>query len=225
MSYKVGDTATFTLNANPADAVLTNIKWYYGRILQQNQTAKTFARALRNLGSNVIYAKATWNNQTITTDPLIVSVTELSSSLGRAPDAFTNLNTNQKYRIIDPVNFEYVRGKKVQVTRYWSVRYLSPSNVASLIARGFEVQAVNQDTPLSPRIVYAPSVVARSKELAPSVRTTSSTEPYSREIPEPFSPNMSSIRRRSHSSFKDFAPPFIPTQSLNRNRTRRRSIS
>ena len=132
---------------------------------------------------------------------------------------------SQKYKVIDPVNYEYVRGKKVQVTRYWSIRYLTPSYVASLIARGFEVSAVDQDTPLSPRVVYAPSVVERSKELAPSVRTTSNNEPYSRVLPNQTGITARpSIIRRSHSSFRDFTPIEIPNNDLNRNRTRRRSV-
>ena len=194
--------------------------------MQQNQTNKVFSRALTALGTNVIYAKATWKSQVITTAPLIVSVTEVAANvISRQPSAYGNLITNQKYRVIDPINFEYVRGRKVQVTRYWSVRYLSPSTVATLVARGFEVQSVDQDTPLSPRVVYAPSVVARSKELAPSIRTTTTTEPYSREIPEQFRPNRSSIRRRSSSTFTDFTPHILPLQDINRNRTRRRSVS
>ena len=87
-----------------------------------------------------------------------------------------SLIISQKYRVIDPLVYGYVQGKKVPSVRYWRVRNLTPSEVSSLIARGYEVSAVDQETPLTPPTVYASSIIERSKILHPDISHAAQTQ-------------------------------------------------
>ena len=87
-----------------------------------------------------------------------------------------SLVISQKYRVIDPLVYGYVQGKKVPSVRYWRVRNLTPSEVSSLIARGYEVSVVDQETPLTPPTVYAASIIERSKILHPDISHAAQTQ-------------------------------------------------
>ena len=78
--------------------------------------------------------------------------------------------------VIDPLVYGYVQGKKVPSVRYWRVRNLTPSEVSSLIARGYEVSVVDQETPLTPPTVYASSIIERSKILHPDISHAAQTQ-------------------------------------------------
>ena len=68
-----------------------------------------------------------------------------------------------RYRIISPLVYETINGKQVPQMRYESVRLLSPEMVSSYVVRGYEVEIVDPDTPLSYSKPYGPSVVERAK--------------------------------------------------------------
>ena len=87
-----------------------------------------------------------------------------------------SLVISQKYRVIDPLVYGYVQGKKVPSVRYWRIRNLTPSEVSSLIARGYEVSVVDQETPLTPPTVYASSIIERSKILHPDISHAAQTQ-------------------------------------------------
>lgn len=77
-----------------------------------------------------------------------------------------------KYRLITPLEYERVGGKIVPRIRYESVRYLSPANVASFVSRGYTVEAVNPNTPISSSKPYGKTLVERAHILTPpSVKT------------------------------------------------------
>ena len=88
----------------------------------------------------------------------------------------SSLVISQKYRVIDPLVYGYVQGKKVPSVRYWRIRNLTPSEVSSLIARGYEVSVVDQETPLTPPTVYASSIIERSKILHPDISHAAQTQ-------------------------------------------------
>ncbi|MDA8030473.1 MAG: hypothetical protein MPK62_04955 [Alphaproteobacteria bacterium] len=67
-----------------------------------------------------------------------------------------------KYRIITPVKYRQVGSKLVPQIRFESVRELNPEAVSSLVHRGYEVQSVDPNTPLSSSKAYGPSVVKHS---------------------------------------------------------------
>lgn len=68
---------------------------------------------------------------------------------------------DSKYRIISPENYSLVMGKWVPDIRYESVRYLSPEAASNFISRGYELQAVDIDTPESSSKPYSQSVIRR----------------------------------------------------------------
>ena len=78
-----------------------------------------------------------------------------------------------KYRLITPLEYERTRdGKIVPRIRYESVRFLSPANVASFVARGYTVEAVNPNTPTSNSKPHGKTLVERAHILTPpSVQT------------------------------------------------------
>ncbi len=72
-----------------------------------------------------------------------------------------------KYRVISPASYSIQNGRKVPNIRYVSIRFLSPENVANFVARGYEVQSVSNDIPLSPSKPYGQSIVQRNTALRP----------------------------------------------------------
>ena len=78
-----------------------------------------------------------------------------------------------KYRLITPLEYERTRdGKIVPAVRYESVRYLSPANVASFVSRGYTVEAVNPNTPVSSSKPYGKTLIERAQILTPPSVTT-----------------------------------------------------
>ena len=73
-----------------------------------------------------------------------------------------------KYRIITPLEYERTRdGKIVPKVRYESVRFLSPENVSSFVSRGYTVEAVDANTPVSYSKPYGKTLVERAQILTP----------------------------------------------------------
>lgn len=81
------------------------------------------------------------------------------STEGSVAEITTSQDT--KYRIISPLIYENVRGQTVPQVRYESVRLLSPETVSSYVARGYEIEMVDQDTPLSYSKPYGKSLIQR----------------------------------------------------------------
>ena len=77
-----------------------------------------------------------------------------------------------KYRLITPLEYQYVDGKVVPAVRYESVRYLSPNNVASFVSRGYVVESVPPDTPVSSSKPYGKTLIERAQILTPPSITT-----------------------------------------------------
>lgn len=78
-----------------------------------------------------------------------------------------------KYRLITPLEYERTRdGKIVPKVRYESVRFLSPGNVASFVSRGYVVEAVNPNTPVSSSKPYGKTLIERAHILTPPSITT-----------------------------------------------------
>ena len=77
------------------------------------------------------------------------------------------VDTDQRsrYRIITPLVYETVRGQRVEKQRYESVQNLTPNAIANLMLRGYEIQYVDQDTPLSTSKPYAKSALTRAQTL------------------------------------------------------------
>lgn len=72
-----------------------------------------------------------------------------------------------KYRIITPLVYKTINGKQVPEIRYESVRYLSPEAVSNYVFRGYEVQSVDPNVPISYGKPYGQSIVNRSSILKP----------------------------------------------------------
>ena len=112
---------------------------------------------------------------TTTQDVLLQNIlTELKKDRGSTTTitSSTTQNINQAkqsgagggrsvYRVITPAQYESKGGKFVPKIRYVSVRRLTTGEVAGLAARGYKIEYVAQDTPLSPSSPYAPSVLER----------------------------------------------------------------
>ncbi len=75
-----------------------------------------------------------------------------------------------KYRIISPLIYDIIDNKRVPEIQYESVRLLSPESVASYVARGYEIQMVSQDTPLSYSKPYGGSIISRTKILTENLK-------------------------------------------------------
>ena len=124
------------------------------------------------------------------------------------------LVNSQKYRVIDPQRFSHIRGKIIPQLRYWRVRYLTPYQVSSFTARGYEVASVNEDTPLSPATLYGPSVVARAKATTPQFKKSIIDE-EPKPPPTRWIVQQGDIGRRHHAGRKTIKSE-TPSRSLNR---------
>lgn len=83
-----------------------------------------------------------------------------------------------KYRIISPLVYDSLPdGRKIEQLRYESVRMLSPDAVASYVKRGYTLESINPDTPLSYSKPYGKSVLVRSETLHPLEVTLSKYQP------------------------------------------------
>lgn len=81
-----------------------------------------------------------------------------------------------KYRVITPVQYVRDGSKLVPRVRFESVRELSPEAVSSLVHRGYEVQAVDPNTPLSSSKAYGPSVINHAQAAIDQKQIVGSSE-------------------------------------------------
>lgn len=154
----------------------------YYRVTAKTQLYETRTRTIT--GPSTIRQESYYAPGSITAqwDNIIVGTQETNQVAPRPPPEYIGqvTTTSQKYRIIDPVRYTYKNGKRVPAIRYYSVRYLTPSQVASFTGRGYVVEPISQNTPLSPRTVYGPSAVERAQVLKPQIAlnpVTDTTEP------------------------------------------------
>ena len=119
----------------------------------------------------------------INTEPIEEAIQNLADQIQENTEAAQNALNNQageptlkrpentedsKYRVITPLQYERTReGKIVPRIRYETVRFLSPDQVANFVARGYTVEAVNQDTPTSSSKPYGKTVLERAQILTP----------------------------------------------------------